>query len=209
VSLRAANRARRLSWIRPFQRTRKAIDRSVRLIESSCRVIEAAERFAARRPARAARQYERAAGWLDQAGMQLLCAVRSLSVTADKVALSPAHARGAPSMLFGQTFRWVGAARKLAILTNRLDDTSNLILDAVAAGSTLDFSSLLPDPEIAAPRVIRLRPLPPRRLSAGSGTIRVTHSRRPRSVRVPVTEAVRRIIRGRAPPLVSTCCCSF
>jgi hypothetical protein len=64
VSACARDRTRRLSWIRPFRRTRTAIERSLRLIDTSSRVIEAAERFAARRPLRATRHYERVAAAL-------------------------------------------------------------------------------------------------------------------------------------------------
>ena len=76
-------------------------------------------------------------------------------------------------------------------------------LDAVETGTTLDFSELFRNPIV--PARIRLRPLPPRRLSCDPARIRVIHSRRRRSARLTLADGVRRIIRGRAPPLCSTC----
>jgi hypothetical protein len=204
VSSCGADRVRRLSWTRPFRRTRQAIDRSLRLIEESGRVIEAAERFAAHRPLRAAREYERVSGWLDEATAQLLYAVRALTVTTAKIALSPAQASDAPPLLLEAAVRWAGAAGKLAVLSNRLDDTFDIILDAVAGGTPLDFSQLFRKPIVTA-QVIRLRPVPERRLSSGDGAIYVIRDRRRRSVRITVAEAARRIFRGRAPPLAATC----
>lgn len=200
-----ADRVRRLSWTRPLRRTRQAIERSLRLIEESGHVIEAAERFAARRPLRAAREYERVSVCLAQATAQLSCAVRALSVTTAKIELSPAQASDAPPFLLDAVIRWAGAAGKLAVLSDRLDDTFGLILDSIAAGTPLDFSELFRNPDVAARRVISLRPLRARRLSAANGSIFVMRNRRRGSVRITVAEAARRISRGRAPPLAATC----
>jgi len=205
VSRGASGRARRSAWMRRFRRTRQTIDRSLRLIEASGRVIDAAERFAARRPTRAGRKYERVSGWLDEASMQLSSAIRALSVTAVKIARSPAQASDARPLLIGATARWAGAAGKLSALSNRLDDTFDLILDAVETGTTLDFSQLFRNPIVPSRRVIRLRPLPRRRLSCSTARIRVIHSRRRRSARLTLSDGERRIFRGRAPPLSSTC----
>jgi hypothetical protein len=191
--------------MRRFRRTRQTIHRSLRLIETSGRVIDAAERFAARRPTRAARKYERVSGCLDEASMQLSSAIRALTVTALKIARSPAEAADARPLLLEATARWAGAAGKLSALSNRLDDTFDLILDAVETGTTLDFSELFRNPIVPARRGIRLRPLPPRRLSCNTARIRVIHSRRLRSARLTLPDGERRIFRGRAPPLSSTC----
>ncbi|HEV7487955.1 MAG TPA: hypothetical protein VGQ65_19970, partial [Thermoanaerobaculia bacterium] len=96
--------------MRRFRRTRQTIHRSLRLIETSGRVIDAAERFAARRPTRAARKYERVSGCLDEASMQLSSAIRALTVTALKIARSPAEAADARPLLLEATARWAGAA---------------------------------------------------------------------------------------------------
>jgi hypothetical protein len=205
VSGRPSNRVRRSAWLRRFRRTRQTIDRSLRLIEASGRVIDAAERFAARRPTRAARKYKRVSGWLDEASMQLSSAIRALSVTAVKIARSPEQAADTRPLLTGATARWAGAAGKLSALSDRLDDTFDLILDAVETGTTLDFSQLFRNPIVPARRGIPLRPLPPRRLSCNTARIRVIHSRRRRSGRLTLPDGERRIFRGRAPPLSSTC----
>jgi hypothetical protein len=191
--------------MRRFRRTRQTIDRSLRLIEASARVIDAAERFAARRPTRAARKYERVSGWLDEASMQLSSAIRALSVTAGNIARSPEQASDTGPLLIGTTARWAGAAAKLSALSNRLDVTFDLILDAIETGTTLDFSQLFRNPIVPARRVIPLGPLPRRRLSCSTARIRVIHSRRRRSARLILPDGERRIFRGRAPPLSSTC----
>jgi len=205
VSRRGSGRVRRNAWMRRFRRTRQTIDRSLRLIEASGRVIDAAERFAARRPTRAGRKYQLVSGWLDEASMQLASAIRALSVTAGKIARSPEQASDAGPLLIGTTARWTGAVAKLSALSNRLDDTFDLIIDAVETGTTLDLSQLLRNPIVPARRVIRLRPLPPRRLSCNNARIRVIHSRRRRSAPLTLPDGERRIFRGRAPPLSSTC----
>lgn len=198
---RGTGRVRRSAWLRRFRRTRQTIDRALRLIEASGRVIDAAERFAARRPTRAARKYMRVYGWLDEASMQLASSIRALTVTAVKIVRSPEQASDAPPLL-ETTVRWAGAVAKLSALSGRLDVTVDLILDAVETGTTLDFSELFRNPIV--PARIRLRPLP-RRLSCDPARIRVIHSRRRRSARLTLADGVRRIIRGRAPPLCSTC----
>jgi hypothetical protein len=205
VSTCAASRARRRSWLRPFRSTRRSVDHSLRLIEKSCRVIEAAERFASRRPLRASKEYERASGCLDKATVQLSFAARALSVMTGRIALSPEQALDSPRLLIGVTERWIAAAGELAVISTRLDDTFGLILDAIATGTTLDFSEFLRNPIVPARRVIRLRPLPPRSLSCNTASICIVHRRRRQSARLTVAEAARRIFRGRAPPRVSTC----
>jgi hypothetical protein len=191
--------------MRRFRRTRHTINRSLRLIEASGRVIDAAERFAARRPTRAGRRYLRVAGWLDEASMQLSSAIRALSVAAVKIARSPEQASDTGPLLIGATARLAGAAEKLTALSDRLDDTFDLIVDAVETGTTLDFSQLLRNPIVPARRVIPLGPLPRRRLSCSTARIRVIHSRRRQSARLTLPDGERRIFRGRAPPLSSTC----
>jgi hypothetical protein len=205
VSRGGSGRARRSALLRRFRRTRETINHSLRLIEASGRVIDAAERFAARRPTRAARRYQRVAGWLDQASVDLSSAIRALTVTALKMARSPAQTADARPLLLGATARWYGAAAKLSALTNRLDDTFDLIAEAVETGTTLDFSSLFRNPIVPARRVIRLRPRPRRCLSCSTARIRVLDSRRRRSARLTLPDGERRIFRGRAPPLSSTC----
>lgn len=200
-----AERKRLRSWPCRLQRTRKVVDRSLRLIETSCRVVEAAERFAARRPLRAARQYRRVSDVLDQVTMQLSAAAHTLRMGADERWRTRGEAANAPEALASATAHWASAAQKLFVLTSRLGDTFDLIMDAIGSGATLDLSKLIAHPIGDAPRVIRLRPLPARRLSSGSSCNRVLHLRRRRSVSPTFAEAARRIFRGRAPPLVSTC----
>jgi hypothetical protein len=191
-----AERKRWRSWPCRLRRTRKVVDRSLRLIETSCRVVEAAERFAARRPLRAARQYRRVSDVLNEVTVQLSAAGQTLQTGACELG---------PEALARATAHWAAATQKLFVLTGRLGDTFDLIMEAVGSGATLDLSNLIAHPIGNAPRVIRLRPRPARRLSLGSSCNRVLHLRRRRSVAPTFAEAARRIFRGRAPPLVSTC----
>lgn len=204
VSACGAERERCRSWPRRFRRTRRVIDRSLRLIETSCRVVEAAERFAARRPLRAARQYQRVSDVLDEVTEQLSTALHTLQMGAD-LGRMRGEGGNAPESLARATARCVAASEKLLILSSRLDDTFALIMDAIGSGTRLDFSKLIARPIGTAPRVIRLRPLPERRLSLGSGCNRVLRQRRRRALRRTFADAARRISRGRAPPPVSTC----
>jgi len=200
-----AEREWRRSWPCRLRRTRKAVDRSLRLIESSCRVVEAAERFAARRPLRAAQRYRRVSDVLDEVTVQLSAAAYTLRIGADELRRTHGEAVHAPEALASATAHWSAAAQKLFVLSSRLGDTFDLIMEAIGSGATLDLSQLIAHPIDHARRVIRLRPLPARRLSGGRSCNRVLHQRRRRAVRPAFAEAARRTFRGRAPPLVSTC----
>jgi hypothetical protein len=199
-----ASRRHGRSWAWRFRRTRQAIDSSLRLIETSCRVVEAAERYAARHPLRAGRQYKRVAEWIGEITVQLSSAARTLKAGVDELGRTTGDAGNVPEVLTRATARWVDAVGKLTTLSSRLDDTFDLICEAIGSGTTLDLSALFTRPSGIAPRVIRLRPVPLLRLSRGSGCNRVIQRRR-RAARLTYADAVRRIVRGRAPPLVSPC----
>jgi hypothetical protein len=201
VSSCGAERDRRRSWLCRFRRTRKAVDHSLRLIEESCRVVEAAERFAARRPLRAARQYRRVSDVLDEVTVQLAAAAQTLQMGARQIGAGELG----PEALARATAHWSAATQKLFVLSSRLGDTFDLIMEAIGSGTTLDLSTLATYPSGATPRVIRLRPRPARRLPLGSSCNRVLRQRRRRAGRRKFAEAARRIFRGRAPPFVSTC----
>jgi hypothetical protein len=212
-SRRAALRAcmffrdRRRSWIRPFRRMRRATDATLRLIESSSRAIDACETIAAEHPLRAGRQMDQVSGWLVEASKRLGQGARELNATFDHLERSPFFSGDAPELLTAAMFRWVDAATKLATLSNRLDDSSSALVDYVKGGAApLDLSELFPKP-ISAPLRISfiVRPPSQKSLSIENSRIFCIHVRRQRSARLTVAEAPRRIVRGRAPPIVSTC----
>ena len=203
----AFRRDRRRSWIRPFRRMRRSIDVTLRLIETSTRAIDACETLAVEHPLRAGRQLDQVSGWLVEASEQLVRGAKALSEANDQVARVPAYAGGAPRLLIVATAQWIDAAAKLAMLSNRLEDSSTALVDYVKGGTApLDLSELLPKPGPAPrriPFVIRRPSL--KFLSCENRRVFCIHVRRQRSARVTVAEAPRRIVRGRAPPIVSTC----
>src|SRR4051812_14321791 len=114
----ALRRERRRSWIRPFRRTRRAIDVTLRLIDSSCRAIDACERLAAAHPIRATRQFEQVSGWIAEASEQLGNGARELSATFDNIERAPLFAGDAPQLLIEAMARWIDAAARLATISN-------------------------------------------------------------------------------------------
>lgn len=205
---RGSDRNRRRSWTRPFCRTMRAINRTVRLIDSARRVIEASERFAADRPVRATRQLQLVSSWLTEAAWELGRAARGLRATADQAEQTPELALDAPEKLVDATIGWSNAARELAALSDRFDDTFGWLVDSVTSGAipipveeqTADAGKTATTLRLTAtPR------LPPNWFSYEKNDAPCIPVRRQRSVRLTVVEAARRIFRGRAPPLVSTC----
>jgi hypothetical protein len=186
---------------------RRSIDVTLRLIESSRRAIDACETLAVEHPLRAGRQLDQVSGWLVEASEQLGRGAKALSEANDQVARVPAYAGGAPRLLIVATARWIDAAAKLAMLSNRLDDSSTALVDYVKGGTApLDLSELLPKPGSAPKRIaFAVRRPSLKFLSIENRRVFCIHVRRQRSARVTVAEAPRRIVRGRAPPIVSIC----
>jgi hypothetical protein len=202
---RGLGRSRGESWTRPFRRSRRAIDSTLRLIDTSRRVINACDTFAGVRPLRATRQLQRVSGWLSQAAARLRRGVECLNATTDSIAIAPTDAGDAPERLIDATERWIDAASQLAMLSNRLDETfAKLVAYVGWTVEPLDLSELFKKKR-PAPRPVTIRHPSPRVLSIENTRIFCIHVRRQRSARVTVAEAPRRIFRGRAPPLVSTC----
>ena len=198
----SAERERRRAWMRPFRRTRRAIDRSLRLIKASKRVIEKSEREAAIHPLRAARHMVHAGGWLDKALSNLTSAGSGLRNTLDHAGQLPEFPLDLPLMLLEVVILAYVACEKLAALTPRLDHTRIWLFDSVMSGAIP-----IPLGELAAAvtRVLRKSaPRIPTDLLSLRSRIPCIPDRQ-RSVRVTVVEAARRIFRGRAPPFASTC----
>ena len=203
----AADRDRRRSWTRPYRRTRRAIESSLDLINACRRVIEATESLAAQRPIRAARRIQVASGWLDRAMAQLHCAAAGLRKTRDRAAESPELAFDAPAKLAEATVQWAKAAMELNTFSARLEHASAWLLDGVRSGSIAipieeqgaDAGKRGPTFRLIAPPI-----LPPDWFQYESNDVPCIPARQ-RSACLTIDEAARRIFRGRAPPLVSTC----
>jgi hypothetical protein len=139
---------------------------------------------------------------MSEAAAQLDRAARGLQKTTECAAQAPDVALDAPGKLADATGRWIQAAAQLAAISERLDGTSTWLLDSVKSGAipipsekrTVTTFKLVPPPFRPPhwfPYQTNHAPcIPPRHL---------------RFVRRTVAEAERRIFRGRAPPLVSTC----
>src|SRR5258708_205166 len=196
------------SWIQSLRRTRRAIAGSVRLIDRPCRVLNACEKIAADHPIRATRQFQRICGWLGEATARLGRGAACLRATNNSVALAPAYAGDAPGLMIDAVARWIDAAEKLDAISNRWDDSFTALIGYIESGTApLDLSELYrrigPNPALIR-LIIRRRPSL-KFLSRESRRIFCIHVRRQRSARVTVTEAPKRIFRGRAPPFLSTC----
>ena len=127
-----------------------------------------------------------------------------LRETNDRIALSPEDAGDAPGLMIDALTRWAGAATTIAALFEQLDDDRAALLEYVkGAGACLDLDELFTSGG-PAPRLIGKRNLPATLFSERSRVFCI-HVRRRRSAPLAVVEAPRRIFRGRAPPLVSTC----
>jgi hypothetical protein len=201
-----SDRDSRRSWTRPFRRTRRAIESSLHLINACRSVIEATESLAAVRPIRAARRIELASGCLDRAMKQLDCAAAALRKTRDCAAQSPELALDAPAKLAEVAAQWMKAAGQLAAFSQRLEDTSTWLFEGVTGGSiAIPVEEQTGNAGKTIFRLIAPPFLPPDWFPYESNDVPCIPLRRQRSLCPTVAEAARRIFRGRAPPLVSTC----
>jgi len=193
-------------WIRPFRRTNRAIDSTFRLIALSRWLLNECEAFAGVRPRWATRQLARVSGRLVEAAARLGRGVEYMKATNECLAHAPADPGDAPERMIGALDEWIDAASQIAMLSNRLEDTSARLLAYVKAGiaPALDLDDLFKK-EGPAPKPIVFRLPSPRVLSIENNRIFCIHVRRQRSARLTLAEAPRRIFRGRAPPLLSTC----
>jgi hypothetical protein len=174
------------------------------LIDSSRRIIDTCERSAAEHPLRASRQLEGVWGRLGRALARLERGADGLREANDRIALSPQDAGDAPRLMMTAIAQWAGAATTIAALFDQLDDDRAALVEYVkGAGACLDLDDLFKSGG-PAPRLMTRRNLPATLFSERSRVFCI-HVRRQRSARLTVAEAPRRIFRGRAPPLVSTC----
>ena len=202
-----SGRNRQERWIRPFRRTTRAIDSTLRLIARSRWLLNECEISAGVRPLWATRQLVCVSGRLAEAAARLGRGAECWKATNVSIADAPADAGGAPERMIAAIGDWIDAATQLAMLSNRLEDTSARLLAYIKADTgSLDLEKLLKKKtEGAIPKPIVFWLPAPRVLSIENNRIFCIHVRRQRSARLTVAEAPRRIFRGRAPPLVSTC----
>jgi hypothetical protein len=204
-SRRSGVRIRQERWIRPFRRTHRAIDSTLRLIARSRDLLNECEMVAGVRPRWATRQLRRVSGRLAQASARLRHGAACMCTTHDCVAHS-GDALNASKPLIDAMTDWLDAEKQIAVLSRRLDDTSArldaYIRDGIAP--PLDLETLLKK-ERPAPKRIVFRLPSPMVVSIENNRVFSIHVRRQRSARLTLAEAPRRIFRGRAPPLISIC----
>jgi hypothetical protein len=164
--------------------------------------------FASERPIRATRHLKLVSGWLAEAASQLDCAAAGLRKTADRAAESPELALHAPEKLIAATRQWIDAAGQLTAFSEQFNDTFAWLRDSVKDGTLpipLVEQTAYPEKSVVTFRLVAPPLLPPDRFPEESSNVPCIPVRRQRSVCSTVAEAARRVFRGRAPPLVSTC----
>lgn len=201
-----SDRGRRRAWVRPFRRTRRAIDSTFQVINSSLRIIEASERFAAARPLRASRHLQRVAYWLADAAERLDRARTGLRDTLDRAEQCPRVALDAPEKVIEASMYWVIAYEQLAALSSRVGDTIFWLADSLKSGAIaipLEERTAKARKAVIVFRRTGAPCIPPHLLARERSPIPCL-PRRNRRIRLTVAEGVRRIVRGRAPPSSQT-----
>jgi hypothetical protein len=201
---------RRPSWVAPVRRFRRAVGCSLRALEESCRELGESERCREHRPRAAARSLlhakdslTRAAGHLGRASVRMGDAMQALAV-------APQEGAGAPMAIIEATGRFVEVAGRVAHASNRLKQAMVMVV-AAAQSRGLDVPDDLEPVEVARwSLMITRRFSRPWLLQLDLPSLRETIARflfpRRRRLGPPAAlDGVRRIGRGRAPPLSSIC----
>ena len=194
----------RESWRRLFQRGRRNLRSAEGFIGMARQIIDVCETIAREHPIRAVHEMQRVAGLLDEAAKRFARVAECITETYDRIAEAPGESGDAPARMIADIQSWIETGTKLALVGNRFDKSFAELIDYAQSGNApLDMSELHRRRVHPVP-VIARHPAP-RVLSVENDRIFSIHVRRQRSVLVTVAEAPRRVSRGRAPPLVSTC----
>jgi len=175
-------------WFRPLRSMHRAVDSSRRRIASAGAAIRASRTFGARRQLWNARRLNQAARWLVEAADHIHRATDAMLEA--KAALAQEGERFAAERLAEDARRMLEAAGDLNRVTIELDA-------AVAKALLLEQSGYVADQR---PAITVAPPCIP--LSEDDAPLPL---RRRRSVLTTIEDAVRRVCRGRAPPMVSLC----
>jgi hypothetical protein len=194
----------RESWRRLFQRGRRNLRSAEGFIAMARQIIDVCETIALEHPIRAVHDMYHVTGLLVEAADRLARFSNCICETYDRITEAPAYAGDAPARMIADLQSWIETGTKLAVLGNRFDKSFAELIDYAQSGNApLDMSELLK--RRVHPVPVLARHPAPRVLSIENDRICCIHVRRQRSLRVTVAEAPRRVTRGRAPPLVSTC----
>jgi hypothetical protein len=206
-SRRRRKAARRPEWVRPYRRAQRALDAAVRLIFEAFDAIEAAGRCAERCPVRTARRLTGAIRQMVAASRRLFAAQRELAEARELLGRVPERQAGdAPELVELAAERCRAVARYILITTSEVLVAQTDVMGGLATGE------LVPEhPSNSRPRItITPRPVPVRAFLAArrprvADRITAILLRRLRTPRPAEVRAPRRSVRGRAPPVRSTC----
>jgi hypothetical protein len=194
-------------WIRPYRRAQRALDSAASLIFSTIYAVADAERCAGRRPVRTARRLNGAVREMTVASLRLIDARRELAEASEALEREPEQQSGdAPELMELAAERCRAVAEYIPFAVTEVVRAQVEILGGLGTGE------LVPEPPSDGRRRIVLTPRPlfvrafltsrqPRVSDRiAPALLRRRRTPRPAEVRVP-----RRNLRGRAPPLSSTC----
>jgi hypothetical protein len=206
-SHRARKAAPRPEWVRPYRRAQRALDASAGLILAILHTIDAAGRCAERRPIGTARSLTRAIRQMVAASRRVFDARRDLAEAKRFLRRMPKGQTGdAPELVELAAERCRAVARAILLATSEVLVAQTDVMEGLATGE------LVPEhPSDACPRiVITPRPIAVRAFLAvrrprAADRITAILLRRLRTPRPAEVRAPSRSLRGRAPPLFSTC----
>jgi hypothetical protein len=204
---RGVRRARRPLWVARLRRLNRAVAASSRMIDSTMEAIERASGHAAECPVRTTRELQRLSRRLSGASLRLSQAVRAMGDTSESMLREPERAGGAPRLLIDATARWARAALALDHTSAQLLSLQEEVLEGLCSGEIIpesDGTKRLPR-IVVTPRIISAREFLLCRRKSARDRIASIPARRRRTACRATTDAPRRISRGRAPPLSSTC----
>lgn len=200
--------ARRPEWVSSYRRAQRALDTSANIIFSALHTAVESERCATRRPLHTVRRLDRAVRRVTTvAHLRLLEAQRELAAFTACLDRVPEQQRAeAAELLELAAERCQSVALHLGFAYSDAVSVQMGVLDGLDAGT------LVPEhPSDSRPRIIREpRPVPVRAFLAArqprvADRISPILRRRRRTPRPAAVRVPRRSIRGRAPPLSSTC----
>jgi len=199
--------ARGPEWVGHYRRGQRALDAAATLIYAAIHAVLEAGRSARQRPVSNARRLSGVVRRMGEAKRRLGEALRDLDAAAEALAREPDQQRGdAPQIME------MAAARCQAVAKYIPFALTEAVLAQLEVLGGLQLGELVPEPPadarrriVLAPRRLFVRAFLTARQPRVSDRIAPALSRRRRTPRPAEVRVPRRNVRGRAPPLSSTC----
>jgi len=199
--------ARGPEWVIPYRRAQRALDSAAKLIYAAIHAVLEAGRSARQRPVRNAWRLNRVVRGMGEAKRRLGVARRDLDAATEALAREPDQQRGdAPEIME------MAAARCEAVAKYIPFALTEAVLAQLEVLGGLQTGELVPERPsdgrlriVLAPRPLFVRAFLTSRQPRVSDRIAPALSRRRRTPRPAEVRVPRRNLRGRAPPLSSTC----